>query len=65
VRDLDDARTRQIRAHREYQRLEKTIGSLRRPYAIGFRLSLGSQKAIAEFKMEPPLELVSLGKRAY
>lgn len=65
VRDLDDARTKQARAHREYQRIEKTIRSLGRPYPIGLRLKLGSQKAVAEFKMEPPLELVSLGERAY
>jgi hypothetical protein len=65
LRDLDDARTKQARAHREHQRIEKTIRALRRPYPMGYRLKLGSQKAVAEFKMEPPLELVSLGKRAY
>lgn len=65
VRDLDAARTKQARARREYQRIEKAIRSLRRPFPIGFRLKLGSQKAVAEFKMEPPLELVSLGERAY
>jgi hypothetical protein len=65
VGDLNRARARRMRARREFQRLEKTIRSLKRPYVRVVRLKLVSKKVVAEFEMEPPLELVSLGKRAY
>jgi hypothetical protein len=63
--DLDRARTKQARAHSEYQRIEETIRSLKAPYPIAFRATLSAQKAVASFKMESPLELVSVDKPAY